>query len=138
MFESFFPKPKLFFLTTSVWVLLSILFWVYLGDNLGRLIGFQLNPEAETIIGIGYFFTPEFIWFDLYFIFCTLIFSIFWFYYSPHKWQFWSIIGSSFLIFSTYVTVQVNVIINEWYGPFYNDIRRDFDVVAQFHIGPDD
>ena len=38
MIESFFPKPKLFFLTTSVWVLLSILFWVYLGDNLGKLI----------------------------------------------------------------------------------------------------
>ncbi len=123
MFESFFPKPKLFFSSAGIWAFISILFWVYFGESTGKFLGFNLDSNAETVIGLGYFFTPEFMWFDIYFIFCSLVFSIFWFYYLPHIWQLWSVMGSCFLIFSTYVTVQVNVIINEWYGPFYNDIQ---------------
>ncbi|MFL2800127.1 MAG: peptide antibiotic transporter SbmA, partial [Paracoccaceae bacterium] len=54
----------------------------------------------------------------------TLIFYFFWAYYSPHKWQRWSILGSSLLILMAYLTVQVSVVINAWYGPFYNDVQK--------------
>ena len=124
MFESFFPKPKLFLLTLVGWVAFVIAVYYSVGQSLGEFIGFKFPGEdAETVIGLGYFITPEFLWFDLYYILATLIFYSFWSNYSPHKWQVWSILGSSLLILMAYMTVQVSVVINAWYGPFYNDVQ---------------
>ncbi len=147
MFESFFPKPKLFLISVVVWTIVSVGYW-YLeglllflfglfnidnndllnlivgGKNLGKFIGLSASEEGSSVIGLAYFVTPEFIWFDIYYILATLIFFGFWSYYCPHKWQNWSILGSSFLIFFTYLSVQVSVVINAWYGPFYNDIQK--------------
>ena len=124
MFESFFPKPKLFLFTLIVWVAFVIAVYYLIGRNIAELLGFNFSPDdAETVIGLGYFITPEFLWFDLYYILSTLIFYIFWSRYSPHKWQVWSILGSSLLILMAYMTVQVSVVINAWYGPFYNDVQ---------------
>ena len=124
MFESFFPSPKLFFLSLLVWVVGVVGFWYSFGSGLGQLVGFQFTPaDAPPVIGLGYFVTPEFIWFDIYYILSTLIFYGFWSYYEPQKWQIWSILGSSLLILMAYMTVQVSVVINAWYGPFYNDIQ---------------
>ncbi len=95
-----------------------------IGQTLGELVGFTFTEEgAPPVIGLGYFVTPEFLWFDLFYILATVIFFIFWSIYSPHKWQNWSILGTSLLILMTYLTVQVSVVINEWYRPFYNDIQ---------------
>ena len=95
-----------------------------IGQTLGELVGFTFTEEgAPPVIGLGYFITPEFLWFDLFYILATVIFFIFWSIYSPHKWQNWSILGTSLLILMTYLTVQVSVVINEWYRPFYNDIQ---------------
>ena len=95
-----------------------------IGQTLGESVGFTFTEEgAPPVIGLGYFVTPEFLWFDLFYILATVIFFIFWSIYSPHKWQNWSILGTSLLILMTYLTVQVSVVINEWYRPFYNDIQ---------------
>ena len=124
MFESFFPSPKLFFSSLLIWVVGVVAFWYSFGANLGELLGFQFTPaDAPPVIGLGYFITPEFIWFDIYYVVATLVFYGFWSYYEPHKWQLWSILGSSLLILMAYMTVQVSVVINAWYGPFYNDIQ---------------
>ena len=135
MFESFFPSPKLFFSSLLIWVVGVVALWYSVGANLGELLGFQFTPaDAPPVIGLGYFITPEFIWFDIYYIVATLVFYGFWSYYEPHKWQLWSILGSSLLILMAYMTVQVSVVINAWYGPFYNDIQSalggDGDVSA--------
>ena len=125
MFESFFPKPKLFLVTLLLWLAFVIFIYYSIGQSLGELIGFQFSDEgAPTVIGLGYFVTPEFLWFDFYYIISTLIFFGFWAYYSPHKWQIWSILGSSVLILMAYLTVQVSVVINAWYGPFYDDVQK--------------
>ena len=124
MFESFFPSPKLFFSSLLVWVVGVVALWYSFGVQLGELLGFQFTPaDAPPVIGLGYFITPEFIWFDVYYVLATLVFYGFWNYYEPHKWQLWSILGSSLLILMAYMTVQVSVVINAWYGPFYNDIQ---------------
>ena len=124
MFESFFPKPKQFFVSLLIWTILAVGLWYSIGPNLGSALGFNFSPDdAPPVIGLGYFITPEFLWFDLYYLICTLMFFGFWSYYSPHKWQNWSILGSSLLILMAYLTVQVSVVINAWYGPFYNDIQ---------------
>ena len=125
MFESFFPKPKLFLLSLILWVAFVIGIYYTFGQSLGEAVGFNFSEEgAPTVIGLGYFITPEFLWFDLYYILSTFIFFGFWVYYSPHKWQVWSILGSSVLILMAYLTVQVSVIINAWYGPFYDDVQK--------------
>ena len=125
MFESFFPSPKLFFSSLLLWVVGVVTFWYSFGTGLGELFGFQFTPaDAPPVIGLGYFITPEFIWFDIYYIIASLAFFSFWNYYEPHKWQLWSILGSSLLILMAYMTVQVSVVINAWYGPFYNDIQN--------------
>ena len=125
MFESFFPKPKLFLVTLILWLAFSIGIYYSIGQSIAEFIGFSFSPDdAKTVIGLGYFITPEFLWFDLYYILSTLIFYYFWANYSPHKWQIWSILGSSVLILMAYLTVQVSVVINAWYGPFYDDIQK--------------
>ena len=124
MFESFFPKPKLFLLSLVVWILVVISFYYLFGKSLAGYLGFNLFEDSETVIGLGYFITPEFLFFDIYYVVATLIFYFFWSYYSPHKWQRWSILGSSLLILMAYLTVQVSVVINAWYGPFYNDVQK--------------
>jgi len=125
MFESFFPKPKLFLVTLILWLAFTIGIYYSIGQSIAEFIGFNFSPDdAKTVIGLGYFITPEFLWFDLYYILSTLIFYYFWANYSPHKWQVWSILGSSVLILMAYLTVQVSVVINAWYGPFYDDIQK--------------
>ena len=125
MFESFFPKPKLFLVTLILWLAFTIGIYYSIGVSIAEFIGFTFSPEdAKTVIGLGYFITPEFLWFDLYYILSTLIFYYFWSNYSPHKWQVWSILGSSVLILMAYLTVQVSVVINAWYGPFYDDVQK--------------
>ena len=125
MFESFFPKPKLFLVTLILWLAFTIGIYYSIGQSIAEFIGFNFSPDdAQTVIGLGYFITPEFLWFDLYYVLATLIFYYFWANYSPHKWQVWSILGSSVLILMAYLTVQVSVVINAWYGPFYDDIQK--------------
>ena len=103
MFESFFPKPKLFLLSLVGWVLVVVSFYYLFGKSLAGYLGFRLVEDNETVIGLGYFITPDFLFFDFYYVLATLIFYFFWSYYSPHKWQRWSILGSSVLILMAYL-----------------------------------
>ncbi|MBS9783209.1 MAG: putative transporter [Pasteurella sp.] len=40
------------------------------------------------------------------------------------KWLIWSILGSAFLLFSTWYKVSIDVEINEWFGDFYDTIQK--------------
>ena len=125
MFESFFPKPKLFFSSVLIWVAILISVWYLIGHDLGLILGFDLTDGGlGPVIGLGHFITPEFLWFDLYYILGTLAFFGFWRYYKSHQWQNWSILGSALLVLLSYASVQVSVVINAWYGPFYDDIQK--------------
>ena len=125
MFESFFPRPRLFFLSATLWAMLSIAVWYILGAGIGRAIGFDVPLEdQEPIVGLGYFITAEFIWFYLYYIISCSGFAVLWFRYLPHPWQIWSIIGSQLILFSTYFSVQVSVAINNWRRPFFDAVQN--------------
>ena len=122
MFQSFFPQPKLFFSSLAIWSGFLILVWYSFGKTIGEVLGFDL-AEPETVIGLGHFITSEFLWFDAFFAFGALVFFFVWRSRSPHEWQIWSVLGSALLIYLSYASVQVSVVINAWYGPFYNDIQ---------------
>jgi len=125
VFRSFFPLPRLFLLSALIWASISIAFWYLSGDALGRWLGFDLpEGEVDPVIGIGYFVTPQFIWFYCYYVIVSGLFALFWFHYSPHRWQWWSVVGSQVILFSTYFSVQVSVAINEWRRPFFDSVQN--------------
>ena len=123
MFSSFFPSPRYFFLSTFVWIAVLIAVWYTLGENIGEFMGFNLQ-ESQTVIGLGHFVTQEFLWFDAYFLFGAGSIYLYWRSKSKHEWSNWSILGSALLIYLSYTSVQVSVVINAWYGPFYDDIQN--------------
>ncbi|MDW6020827.1 peptide antibiotic transporter SbmA [Mesorhizobium sp. BAC0120] len=124
MFVSFFPTPRLFFLSAAVWSLAAILFWFFGGEQLGALVG--LPPAVAgtpPIIGISVFWSAPFLWFYIYFFLAVAAFYGFWRWYSPHPWQHWSILMTAVILFLIYFNVQVSVAVNTWYGPFYDYIQ---------------
>ncbi|QFS98943.1 Peptide antibiotic transporter SbmA [Labrenzia sp. THAF191b] len=126
MFQSFFPKPKLFFLSAFLWSLAAILAWYGFAEGLTETLGFGTPPQGEQPpIGLPYFVTPDFLWFYIYYGICTLLFGGFWWMFSrDHRWQIWSIWGSSLIIFMTYYSVQVSVAINNWRRPFFDTLQN--------------
>ena len=125
MFVSFFPRPKLFLLSILIWSTIGVLFWFSYGDALGTALGFALPAEdAAPVIGIGFFVTQDFIWFYLYYAILVGMFAGFWFAFAPHRWQYWSILGSALILFSTYFGVQVSVAINHWRKPFFDAVQN--------------
>lgn len=126
MFESFFPRPKLFFISAALWSLIAVVGWYGGLSGLGEVLGFGASAESEApIIGLGHFVTPEFLWFYTYYALCTGIFGGFWYWMSKgHRWQLWSIWGSALIIFSTYYSVQVSVALNNWRRPFGDTLQN--------------
>jgi len=124
VFVSFFPQPRLFFLSAAAWSIFLVLVWFFGGAGLGALFGLPPAPaDAAPVIGVSVFWTKPFIWFYIYFTLGVAIFAAFWRFYAPHPWWSWSILGSALILFWTYFQVQVSVAINDWYGPFYDLIQ---------------
>ncbi|MET3614730.1 peptide/bleomycin uptake transporter [Rhizobium aquaticum] len=141
MFVSFFPKPKLLFISAAIWSLLAIFAWYGFVQDLGAYVGLPpLKAGEQAPIGVSVFWSAPFIWFYIYYAVVNAIFALFWQVYSPHRWQNWSIWGSSLIIFTTYFGVQVSVAINAWYGPFYDMIQSALSkpgsvTAAQLYLG---
>ena len=123
MFKSFFPNPKWFLLSFLIYSAICIVIWYTFNVQIGEFIGLNLEP-AKPVIGLGFFVTDDFILFYLYYLVCAALFSAFWFRMSPHPWQWWSIVGSAIILFTTYYSVQVSVAINHWRRPF-GDLIQD-------------
>ncbi len=45
-------------------------------------------------------------------------------FFGDRRWYFWSILGSILILGATWIQVQVDVRINEWFGSFYNLIQE--------------
>jgi peptide/bleomycin uptake transporter len=125
VFVSFFPKPKLFFLSVVGWSTFVMILWYAFARDFGANFGMPpAAADADPIVGVHYFWSPEFLWFYIYFVVCTALFAAFWYVFSPHPWAHWSILGSAFILFSTYFSVQVSVAINNWRRPFFDMVQQ--------------
>ncbi|RAU35792.1 peptide antibiotic transporter SbmA [Enterobacter sp. ECC-175] len=132
MFTSFFPKPGPFFLSAFIWALIAVLFWqVGGGAWLMRLTG----AASDVPISAARFWSQSFLLFYAYYTACVGLFALFWFKYSPHRWQYWSILGSALIIFVTWFMVEVSVAINAWYAPFYDLIQKALSAPNKVPIG---
>lgn len=88
MFKSFFPKPGPFFLSAFIWALIAVIFWQAGGGAwLTRITG----ATGEVPISAARFWSLSYLLFYAYYMVCVGLFALFWFMYSPHRWQYWSI-----------------------------------------------
>ncbi|OJF95523.1 peptide antibiotic transporter SbmA [Pararhizobium antarcticum] len=138
MFQSFFPTPRLFFPSIIIWTAIVIASWYLGGSDLGSIIGLPpLAAGQEPVIGVSVFWSTPFLWFYIYYAVAVAIFTAFWFSFSPHPWQNWSVLGTALIVFNTYFSVQVSVAINAWYGPFYDMIQRALARTDPIPTAPD-
>ena len=137
MFVSFFPKPKQLFVSAALWTLFGVLFWYVVARDwggtlsLGGLFGYGFPPAlpdgadeaARTAFEAARSSALEF-WFYQYFVVLIAAFVGFWMVYSPHPWQRWSLAGSALILFVNWFLVQLDVMINEWFGTFYDMVQQ--------------
>jgi peptide/bleomycin uptake transporter len=136
LFSSFFPNPKLFFTSAVLWAAVSIGLWyLFIKDlgpavSIGDLIGYGYPPtpgegaddaakaafEATTSMAID-------IWLYQYMIVSGAIFCVLWNRADPHPWFRWSVVVSAIILFIVWFQVQLDVMINDWFGTFYDMIQ---------------
>ncbi len=136
MFHSFFPKPKLFFLSALAWTAVCMAAWYLfardLGTNfsLGGLFGFEYpagllegaSEEEQARFTVAQNLAID-IWLYQYMIATGAIFCVAWYFYAPHRWFWWSVVASSVILFVVWFLVQLDVMINAWFGTFYDMIQ---------------
>jgi peptide/bleomycin uptake transporter len=122
MFKSFFPDSRWFWPSVILWAVICCGVWFEFSSVIGTLLGLNMN-EKEPVIGLGHFVTDTFKLFYVYYAVSVAIFALLWFTLKPSRWQWWSICGSAFILFSTYYSVQVSVAINNWRRPFFDGVQ---------------
>jgi len=149
VFASFFVKPKWFFITFAAWALVCIVGWYSgvsdLGHSLslGQLIGLHFPlPLAEGAddAAMAAFQTAQTdaaeFWFYQYMLVGYLLFVGAWLYIARgQRWAKWSVAGSALIVFITWFQVQVSVMLNEWYGGFYDLIQNALGNPGSIGIG---
>ncbi|MDQ4431073.1 peptide antibiotic transporter SbmA [Yokenella regensburgei] len=120
MFKSFFPKPGPFFLSAFIWALIAVVFWQAGGSAFFERF---FHASDKVPISAARFWSASYLLFYAYYLICVGAFALFWFIRSPHRWQYWSILGSSLIIFVTWFLVEVGVAVNAWYAPFFDLIQ---------------
>jgi peptide/bleomycin uptake transporter len=124
MFQSFFPRPKQFFLSAIAWFLVSLALWHGFADGLAASLSFM--PEALPLIEGERppFLTPEKVWIYQYIVLTTVLFCLAWLFIDRDKWYGWAVCGTALILLVSYFQVQLSVFINDWYGDFYNLIQK--------------
>ena len=129
MFSSFFPNPRLFFPATVLWTALSMALWYGFARDLGPrlslggLVGFPYPPVNADGAAIA-IETARNIWLYQYMIVAGAIFVGLVRWLLPHRWFRWSVGVSAVLIFFIWFQVQLDVMINNWFGTFYNMVQQ--------------
>jgi peptide/bleomycin uptake transporter len=137
MFASFFPQPKLFFSSAVLWAIVCMGLWYLFGRELGEslslgwLIGYDYPAalaEGATEAQQASFTVAQDlaidIWMYQYMIVAGAIFAVVWARLAPHRWFWWSVVGTLVILFVVWFQVQLDVMINNWFGSFYDLIQN--------------
>lgn len=114
MFHSFFPNPKQFLISAIVWAMICIGFW------------HGVCSDWEDPLGVAGLFgwDANRVWLYEYSVICYGLFVIAWLRVNNHKWAKWSVAGSALIVFTTWFQVQLDVMINQWFGTFYDTVQK--------------
>ncbi|MFO1184362.1 MAG: peptide antibiotic transporter SbmA [Bauldia sp.] len=137
MFQSFFPRPKVFFLSALAWTAVAMLAWYFIFKPLGP------HLSLGGLVGLGY---PDPLpegaddaakaafdeasdpalrfWVDQYMLVVAAIFAVAWRFVQPHRWFWWSVVGTQVIFLVAWVQTQLSVMINSWYGSFYDLVQK--------------
>ena len=129
MFASFFPKPKIFFPAVILWTALSMVLWYGFVRDLGPQLGLGIlaglpYPPADANASLIPVQIARDIWLYQYMIVSGAIFVALVGWLLPHRWFWWSVALSAALIFFMWFRVQLDVMINNFFGGFYNMIQQ--------------
>jgi peptide/bleomycin uptake transporter len=137
VFTSFFPKPKIYFPSAILWTAICMAAWFSFARDLGPslslggLIGFgypalavEGSDEAQTALIEAARGTALDVWLYQYMILCGAAFAALWGWLVPHRWYRWSVVAASVIIFTTWFQVQLDVMINNWFGAFYDMVQQ--------------
>jgi len=123
MFDSFFPRPKQFFLSAVAWFLVTLALWYGFASELAPQFSLLQNAAEVAEGERAPFLTPESVWLYQYIVLVAVIFCIAWFFIERNRWYWWSVVGSTVILLVTYFQVQISVWLNTWYGEFYDLIQ---------------
>ena len=129
MFSSFFPNPRIFFPAAVVWTALCMALWYGVARDLGpslsfgSLFGFPYPPADADGAAVA-IETARNIWLYEYMIVTGGAFVGVVGWLLPHRWFRWSVAMSAGLIFFIWFQVQLDVMINTWFGTFYNMVQQ--------------
>ena len=129
MFSSFFPRPKLFFPAAMLWTAIGMTLWYGFARDLGAhlslggLVGFAYPPAGADGATVAVE-TARNIWLYQYMIFIGAIFVGLVGWLLPHRWFRWSVGVSAIIIFFLWFQVQLDVMLNNWFGTFYNMVQQ--------------
>jgi len=129
MFSSFFPNPKLFFPAAIVWAALCMALWYLLARDwgpqlsLGGLVGFPYPPGNADGAAVAVE-TARNIWLYQYMIVTGGMFVALVGWLLPQRWFRWSVAVSALIVFLLWFQVQLDVMINAWFGTFYNMVQQ--------------
>jgi peptide/bleomycin uptake transporter len=134
MFASFFPKPRLLFLSAVLWTAVCMGIWYWFAQGLGQhlclgwIVGVHYPPPAPGGGDAARTASAENIavdaWLYQYMLVGGAIFALAWRQVAPHPWFRWSVVGSSVILFIVWFQVQLDVLINNWFGTFYDMIQK--------------
>ena len=129
MFSSFFPNPRFFFPAALLWTALTMALWYGLARDLGPtlslggLAGFAYPPAGADGAAVAVE-TARNIWLFQYMIVTEAAFVGLVGWLMPHRWHWWSVGVSAVLVFALWFQVQLDVMINAWFGTFYNMVQQ--------------
>jgi len=129
MFSSFFPTPKIFFPAALLWTALTMVLWYGFARDLGPtlsvggLVGLPYPPANANGADVTVQVTRD-LWLYQYMIVAGAIFVGLVVWLMPHPWLRWSVGVSAIIIFLLWFHVQLDVMVNNWFGTFYNLIQQ--------------
>jgi peptide/bleomycin uptake transporter len=129
MFSSFFPTPKIFFPAAILWTALAMALWYGVARDLGPqlslggLIGLPYPPGNANGADVAVQVARD-LWLYEYMIVTGAIFVGLVRLVLPHPWFWWSVGVSAIIVFLLWFQVQLDVMVNNWFGAFYNLIQQ--------------
>jgi len=129
MFSSFFPNPRLFFPAALLWTALTMALWYGIARDLGPqlslggLVDYAYPPAGADGAAVAVE-TARNIWLFQYMIATGALFVGLVGWLLPHRWFRWSVACSALIVFLLWFQVQLDVMINNWFGTFYNIVQQ--------------
>jgi len=124
MFESFFPRPRQFLLSTIAWFFVTLAIWYGFAEDLWPQFSLMQTPFEPVEGERPPFLTPQKIWLYQFIVLVTVLFCAGWYFVDRSRWYGWAVVGSGVIMLVSYFNVQIGVWFNNVYGDLFDLVQR--------------